>query len=141
MRTVSPARSSTLRSLSFSVSGSIGFTFSVSAETVLAGNKRLAPTSAATRNRPRTFNPSTVSSSARMSNRHTVALVEECRVDIGFAGVAETLVAPGGAPAVADDDASVGPIADCRDGVAAANRVGLEIVEQAPGGGRVIPGR
>src|SRR5262249_26853556 len=70
-----------------------------------------------------------------------VGFVEEAGVDVGLAGVAETGVAPGGSPAVADDEATVRAIADDADRVAAGLRAGLVGIEQPLGRRRIVPGR
>src|SRR4029077_7945096 len=53
----------------------------------------------------------------------------------------ETTISPGRAPAVSDDEATVGGVADDGDGMAATDRVGLESIEFAARRGGVIPGR
>src|SRR5262249_18052104 len=86
---------------------------------------------------PGKYSPAAGLSHGRCSERHAVALIEEARIDIGLAGVGETTISPGRAPAVADDEATVGGVADDGDGVAAADGVGLEHVQFALGRGGV----
>jgi len=63
------------------------------------------------------------------SDRHAIALIEESGVDVGLTGVAETMVAPGRAPAIAHDETFVRGVADNGDGVSATDGGGLEGVQ------------
>src|SRR3981189_2163595 len=67
------------------------------------------------------------------SERHAVALIVERGIDVGLAGVGETMVAPRCAPAVAHNETLVGSIADHGRGVATADGVGLERIQLAMG--------
>src|SRR5262245_23176331 len=66
--------------------------------------------------------------SSRGSNGHAVAFIEKCGCDVHLTGIGKTLVAPTRSPTVANNEAAIGAIADKTDGMASANRVGLERV-------------
>src|SRR5262245_56988730 len=87
------------------------------------------------------YSPAARLSHATGSERYAVALIEDARIDVGLAGVGETAVSPGCAPAVAYDEATVGGVADDGNGVTAADGVGLERVQFALGRGGIVPGR
>src|SRR5262245_1291394 len=79
--------------------------------------------------------------SSRRSHGHAVAFIEKCGRDVHLTGISKTLVAPTRSPAVANNEAAIGAIADKTDGVASANCVGLESIQQAMGGGCIVPSR
>ncbi len=69
-----------------------------------------------------------------------IAFIEKTSMDVGFASIGKSMVSPGRAPAVTENEASITGLPHHADGMATTHGRWLKGVEIAMGGAGVIPG-